>query len=86
MAALGRFYRNVTWKGIIHEGGMSPATPAMTGIGCSTVHAIQDRSVKHLPGQDRHPRTALMPLCQADDGGPSGVGHSRDRPLWRRRA
>ena len=27
MRALGRFYRDVTWKGVIHEGGMGPGTP-----------------------------------------------------------
>jgi hypothetical protein len=48
---------------------MGPATPAMTGIECSTVHAIQDRSVKHLPGQDRHPMYCVDAPCQADDGG-----------------
>ena len=36
MEALGRFYRDVTWKGIIiHEGGMGPGTPTMTGVGRS---------------------------------------------------
>jgi hypothetical protein len=42
MAALSRFYRDVTWKGIIHEGGMGPGTPAMTAVGRGTVQAIQD--------------------------------------------
>ena len=42
MAALGRFYRDFTWKGTIHEGGMGPGTPAMTGVGRGTVQAIQD--------------------------------------------
>jgi len=42
MAALARFYRDVTWKGAINEGGMGPGTPAMTGIGHSTSHVIQD--------------------------------------------
>jgi hypothetical protein len=42
MDALGRFYRDVTWKGVIHEGGMGPGTPAMTGIGHSTSRVIQD--------------------------------------------
>jgi hypothetical protein len=27
MDALGRFFRDVTWKGVIHEGGMGPGTP-----------------------------------------------------------
>jgi hypothetical protein len=41
MAALGRFYRDVTWKGVIHAGGMGPGTPAMTGTGRGTARAIQ---------------------------------------------
>jgi len=42
MAALSRFYRDVTWKGTIHAGGMGPGTPAMTGVGRGRVQAIQD--------------------------------------------
>jgi hypothetical protein len=42
MAALGRFYRDVTWEGVIREGGMGPGTPAMTGVGRGTARAIQD--------------------------------------------
>lgn len=42
MAALGRFYRNVTWKGSIHAGGMGPGTPGMTGMGRGKARAIQD--------------------------------------------
>ena len=42
MEALGRFYRDVTWKGAISAGGMGPGTPAMTGVGHGTAHAIQD--------------------------------------------
>jgi hypothetical protein len=42
MDALGRFYQDVTWKGVIHEGGMGPGTPAMTGIGHSRSYVIQD--------------------------------------------
>ena len=42
MRALGRFYRDVTWKGTIHEGGMGPGTPAMTGVGHSKAQVIQD--------------------------------------------
>lgn len=42
MKALGRFYRDVTWTGAIHEGGMGPGTPAMTGVGRSKTHVIQD--------------------------------------------
>ena len=41
MRALARFYRDVTWQGVIHEGGMGPGTPAMTGVGRSSSHAIQ---------------------------------------------
>ena len=42
MAALGRFYTDVTWQGTIREGGMGPGTPAMTGVGRGTARAIQD--------------------------------------------
>jgi len=42
MTALSRFYREVTWEGVIHAGGMGPGTPAMTGIGQATPRAIQD--------------------------------------------
>lgn len=42
MAALGRFYRDVTWNGTIHEGGMGPGTPAMAGVGRGKAQAIQD--------------------------------------------
>ena len=42
MAALGRFYRDVTWKGTIRAGGMGPGTPAMTGVGHATARPIQD--------------------------------------------
>jgi hypothetical protein len=42
MAALGRFYTDVTWEGVIREGGMGPGTPTMTGVGRGTVQAIQD--------------------------------------------
>jgi hypothetical protein len=42
MAALSRFYRDVTWRGTIREGGMGPGTPAMTGVGHGEVRAIQD--------------------------------------------
>ena len=42
MAAIGRFYRDVTWKGTIDAGGMGPGTPAMTGVGRGKVRAIQD--------------------------------------------
>jgi len=41
MAALSRFYRDVTWKGTIHAGGMGPDVPAMTGVGRGKVQAIQ---------------------------------------------
>jgi hypothetical protein len=42
MEALTRFYRDVTWKGVIYAGGMGPGTPAMTGVGRAKAHAIQD--------------------------------------------
>ena len=42
MTALARFYRDVTWTGTIHEGGMGPGTPAMTGAGRSKTRVIQD--------------------------------------------
>jgi len=42
MEALGRFYRDVTWKGVIHAGGMGPGTPTMTGAGHGEARAIQD--------------------------------------------
>ena len=42
MAALGRFYTDVTWNGTIREGGMGPGTPAMTGVGRGTARAIQE--------------------------------------------
>ena len=42
MAALGRFYRDVSWEGTIREGGMGPGTPAMTGVGRGTARAIQE--------------------------------------------
>ena len=46
MAALGPFYRDVTWKGVIHAGGMGPGTPAMTGVG----YAVTVRSQAAAPG------------------------------------
>jgi Protein of unknown function (DUF1579) len=42
MAALWRFFRNCTWEGTIHEGGMGPGTPAMRGAGRGVVEPIQD--------------------------------------------
>lgn len=42
MAALGRFFQDVTWEGTIREGGMGPGTPAMTGVGRGTARAIQE--------------------------------------------
>jgi hypothetical protein len=42
MATLGRFYTDVTWQGTIHEGGMGPGTPAMTGAGRGKARAIQN--------------------------------------------
>jgi hypothetical protein len=40
MDALSRFYRDVTWEGVICEGGMGPGTPAMTGMGRATARAV----------------------------------------------
>lgn len=42
MEALRRFFRDVTWTGHIHENGMGPGTPAMSGVGRATVREIQD--------------------------------------------
>ena len=43
MEALRRFCPDqITWEGTIHEGGMGPGTPRMTGIGRGTHQAIQD--------------------------------------------
>ena len=42
MTVLSRFYQDVTWTGTIHEGGMGPGTPAMTGVGRATARPIQD--------------------------------------------
>jgi hypothetical protein len=64
MAALGRFHRDVTWKGTIHEGGMGPGTPAMTAVGRGTVQAIQDER----RGSVRRPALvrARPPWCGTD--------------------
>ena len=48
MTALSRFYRDVTWEGMIREGGMGPGTPAMTGKGEATARAIQPSLVDFL--------------------------------------
>jgi hypothetical protein len=42
MGAIWRFFRNCTWEGTIHEGGMGPGTPAMRGAGRGVVEPIQD--------------------------------------------
>jgi hypothetical protein len=42
MAALARFYADVTWTGTIEAGGMGPGTPAMTGRGAGRHHLVQD--------------------------------------------
>lgn len=43
MQALRRFFPEVvTWEGTIHEGGMGPGTPKMSGIGRGTARVIQD--------------------------------------------
>ena len=41
MAALDRFFPDVTWTGTIHAGGMGPGSPEMTGIGGGTHERIQ---------------------------------------------
>lgn len=42
MEALRRFFPDVTWDGVIHEGGMGPGTPAMRGVGRGKHELIQD--------------------------------------------
>src|SRR5688572_12570366 len=42
MAALARFYPDVTWTGTVVAGGMGPGTPEMMAIGRATHRAIQD--------------------------------------------
>lgn len=42
MAALARFYPDVTWTGQISAGGMGPGTPAMSARGRGTHELIQD--------------------------------------------
>jgi uncharacterized protein DUF1579 len=42
MAALTRFYPDVTWTGTISAGGMGPGTPEMTAHGRGTHELIQD--------------------------------------------
>src|SRR5689334_5285738 len=42
MAALARFYPDVTWSGRIVEGGMGPGTPAMRAEGQGRHETIQD--------------------------------------------
>lgn len=42
MEALRRFFKDVIWTGHIHENGMGPGTPAMSGVGRAMVHEIQD--------------------------------------------
>ncbi len=42
MAALARFYPDVTWTGTIAAGGMGPGTPQMTASGRGTHELIQD--------------------------------------------
>jgi hypothetical protein len=42
MEALRRFYRDSTWEGWIHEGGMGPGTPKMRGVGHAAFRPIQD--------------------------------------------
>jgi hypothetical protein len=42
MAALTRFYPDVTWTGTVVAGGMGPGTPEMTAIGRASHRRIQD--------------------------------------------
>ena len=42
MQTLRRFFKDVAWTGRIHEGGMGPGTPAMSGVGRAAVSEIQD--------------------------------------------
>jgi hypothetical protein len=42
MAALARFYPDVTWTGTVCAGGMGPDTPEMTAIGRASHRYIQD--------------------------------------------
>ena len=42
MEALDRFYRDVTWRGVIYPGGIGPGTPAMTEMGHGKTRAIAD--------------------------------------------
>jgi hypothetical protein len=43
MDALRRFIpKAVTWEGTIHENGMGPGTPEMTGVGHGSAKLIQD--------------------------------------------
>lgn len=42
MAALARFYPDVTWTGTVAAGGMGPGTPEMTAIGRASHRSIQD--------------------------------------------
>jgi hypothetical protein len=42
MAALHRFFRDVTWTGTIVPGGMGPGSPEMTAVGRGTHRTIQD--------------------------------------------
>ena len=61
MAALRRFHRDFTWTGVIHEGGMGPRTPAMTGVGRGRVHAIQDG--RWLGTASRSSFSRMAPTC-----------------------
>jgi len=55
MEALARFHRDVTWTGMIEEGGMGPGTPAMSAAGHGTHERIQDgRWIVGTYEQDQH--------------------------------
>lgn len=42
MAALARFFTDVTWTGSINPGGMGPGSPEMTATGRGTHERIQN--------------------------------------------
>ena len=63
MRALGRFYRDVTWKGVIHEGGMGPGTPAMTGVGHGTARPIHRTGAGSSWTASRTSSSKTAPSC-----------------------
>lgn len=75
--ALDRFYRDLTWRGVIHPDGMGPGTPAMTAVGHGKARAIADgRSQERRRACGRvinHPFAETTSYCWTDrrltDGG-----------------